>query len=64
MNYAIIDSVTNIVAECRFCSVPPPWTPPDGFYIEPIYHAVPVGDSGAEVGWSYINGQFVPPANA
>ena len=65
MNYAIIDSATNIVASCVPCDVPPPWTPPEnGYYIDPAYYVEPIGDSGAGVGWSYINGQFVPPANA
>lgn len=31
------------------------WAPPQGCI------AVPVGDSGAWIGWGYVNGQFIPP---
>lgn len=56
MKYAVINSQTNIVENAIVWDGVAPWTPPAGYYVEPI------GDSGAGIGWSYINGQFVPPA--
>ena len=56
MEYAVINSETNIVENVILWDGVSPWAPPAGCYAEPI------GDSGAGIGWSYINGQFVPPA--
>jgi hypothetical protein len=56
MKYAVISSETNIVENVIVWDGVTPWTPPTGYYVEPI------GDSGAWIGWSYINGQFVPPS--
>jgi hypothetical protein len=64
MNYAMINSATNIVEGCIECDAPLPWSPPEqGYYIDPAYYVQDTGDSGAQIGWSYINGQFVPPAS-
>lgn len=56
MNYAIIDLVTNIVENVIVWDGESPWSPPAGYYMEPI------GNSGAGIGWSYVNGQFVQPS--
>ena len=56
MNYAVIFSETNIVEGVIVWDGVTPWAPPAGCYVEPV------GDSGAGIGWSYIDGQFVPPA--
>ena len=55
MRYAVINSETNIVEGIIIWDGVTPWTPPVGCYVEPV------GDSGAGIGWSYIDGQFVPP---
>ena len=55
MRYAIVKSETNIVENIIIWDGITPWTPPDGCYVEPI------GDSGAGINWSYIDGQFFPP---
>ena len=55
MKYAVINSDTNIVENVIIWDGVTPWTPPVGYYVKPI------GDSGAGIGWSYIDGQFVPP---
>lgn len=56
MKYAVINSDTNIVENVIIWDGVAPWTPPAGCYVEPV------GDSGAGIGWSYIDGQFVAPA--
>lgn len=56
MKYSVINSQTNIVENAIVWDGVSLWIPPEGFYTQPI------GDSGAGIGWSYINGQFVPPA--
>lgn len=55
MRYAVIDSQTNVVENVIVWDGVSPWTPPAGYYTAPI------GDSGAGIGWSYINGTFVSP---
>lgn len=55
MNYAVISSETNLVENVIVWDGVSPWTPPAGYYIEPL------GDFGAGIGWSYIDGQFAPP---
>jgi hypothetical protein len=55
MKYAVINSDTNIVENIALWDGVTPWTPPAGYYVEVI------GDSGAGIGWSYVDGQFVPP---
>ena len=55
MNYAVINSETNIVEGVIVWDGVAPWTPPAGCYVEQV------GDSGAGIGWSYIGGQFVAP---
>jgi hypothetical protein len=56
MKYAVISEETNIVDNVIIWDGVTPWTPPVEYYTESI------GDSGAGIGWSYIDGQFVPPA--
>ena len=56
MKYAVINSETNIVENVIVWDGESHWAPPAGYYIEEI------GDSCAGIGWSYINGQFAPPA--
>jgi hypothetical protein len=55
MKYAVINSETKIVENVILWDGVTPWTPPDGYYAEPI------GDSGAGIDWSHIDGQFFPP---
>jgi hypothetical protein len=55
MKYAVISSSTNIVENAIIWDGVTPWTPPAGCY------TVPIGSSGAGIGWSYINGAFVAP---
>jgi hypothetical protein len=55
MKYAVISSATNIVENVIVWDGVTPWTPPAGCY------TVAIGDSGAGIGWSYINGAFVAP---
>jgi hypothetical protein len=52
--YAVVqdDVVINVV----IWDGGPEWTPPAGCI------AVALGDSGAGIGWGYVNGQFIPPA--
>jgi len=54
MNYAIIDTTSNLVVNVIVWDGNPPWQPPDGTI------AVPITD-GAGIGWSYIDGAFIPP---
>jgi len=55
MKYAVISSETNIVDNVIIWDGMAPWATPAGYYTAPI------GDSGAGIGWSYVNGQFVAP---
>lgn len=55
MKYAVISSSTNIVENVIMWDGVTPWTTPTGCY------TVAIGDSGAGIGWSYINGAFVAP---
>jgi len=52
MNYAIIDLTGLVVNAIEWDGITP-WTPPEGC------QAVPLTEGG--IGWSYIDGQFVPP---
>jgi len=56
MNYAVINSDTNMVENSIVWDGATPWTPTTGYYIAPL------GESGAGIGWSYIYGQFISPA--
>jgi hypothetical protein len=58
MKHALINSETNIVENVIVWDGKTPWAPPAGYYV----HAV--GASGAGIGWSYINGEFVAPEPA
>lgn len=53
MNYAIIDA-SNLVINMVAWDGNPPWQPPDGCI------AV-LATSEASIGWSYIDGEFIPP---
>lgn len=55
MNYAVINSETNIVENVTIWDGVSLWTPPDGCCIESI------GDSGAGIGWSFIGGEWIAP---
>jgi hypothetical protein len=55
MKYAVINSETNIVENVILWDGVTPWTPPSKCY------TVLIGNSGAGIGWSYINKQFVAP---
>jgi hypothetical protein len=56
MDYAVIRSNLNIVENVIVWDGATPWTPPSECY------TIPVGNSGAGIGWSYIDGRFVAPA--
>ena len=56
MNYAVIFLETNIVENVIVWDGVTSWEPPAGFYVQLI------GDSRAGIGWTFVNGQFVPPA--
>jgi hypothetical protein len=55
MNYAIIDSATNLVANVIVWDGKPPWQPPSGCIAVLLRN-------NAGIGWSYIDEQFVEPA--
>lgn len=57
MNYAIIDTSTNLVVNVIIWDGNPPWQPPTDTI------AVPLSD-GAGIGWSYVDGVFNPPEPA
>ena len=56
-NYALIETATSIVTNVIVWDGKTPWRPPDGF----IAVAIP-SDQGVCIGWSYIDGVFVPPS--
>jgi hypothetical protein len=56
MNYAVINSQTNVVENTIVWDGVAPWTPPDGCYVELI------GDSGAGIGWTFANNEWITPA--
>ena len=56
MGYAVINLQTNIVENAIVWDGVTQWDPPDGYYVEPF------GDSVAGIGWSYIQGEFIPPS--
>lgn len=53
MNYAIIDSANKVV-NVMVWDGENDWQPPEG------HQAVPLTEGG--IGWSYIDGQFIPPS--
>jgi hypothetical protein len=56
MNYAVINSQTNIVENAIIWDGVAQWAPPDGCYVEPL------GDSCAGIGWTKNeDGSFSPP---
>lgn len=55
MNYAVINSETNIVENVIIWDGQALWAPPEGCYTKPI------DGSNAGIGWSYIDGQFFAP---
>ena len=54
MNYAIIDT-NNLVINMVVWDGNPPWSPPEG-----CIAVLAIGD--ASIGWSYVDGEFIPPA--
>ncbi len=54
MNYAIIDSATNLVVNVIVWDGKPPWQPPSGCIAVLLRN-------NAGIGWSYIDEQFVEP---
>jgi hypothetical protein len=52
MSYAVINS-ENIVENVIVWDGQTPWTPFAGYFVQLV------GNSGAGIGWSYIDGQFV-----
>lgn len=55
MNYAVINSETNIVENVTLWDGVVSWTPPEGCYVQLLDNAL------AGIGWSFVNNQFVPP---
>lgn len=55
-NYALVDTATNIITNVIVWDGKPPWYPPDGF----IAVLIPQ-DQGVCIGWSYVDGEFIPP---
>lgn len=55
MTYAVVNS-SNLVINIILWDGQSPWFPPDGCVAIKIPENVPV-----TIGWSYIDGQFVPP---
>ncbi len=55
MNYAIIDSSTNLVVNVIVWDGKPPWRPPSGCIAVLL-------QNNAGIGWSYIDEQFVEPS--
>jgi len=51
--YALIESSTGLVVNTIVLGEPVDWTPPDGFFV--------IKTDSASTGWSYINGEFIPP---
>jgi hypothetical protein len=55
MNYAVINSQTNVVENSIVWDGVSPWTPPENCYVQPVTNP------HAGIGWTFVNGQFVPP---
>jgi hypothetical protein len=55
MNYAVINSETNIVENVTLWDGVVLWTPPEGRYVQLLDNAL------AGIGWSFVDNQFVPP---
>jgi hypothetical protein len=53
MNYLVINS-ENIVVNSILWDGETPWSPPEG-------HTAILSTGVVEVGWSYIDGEFIPP---
>lgn len=53
--YAVIDG-NGLIVNTILWDGNSGWTPPDGMTTQPI------GDLPVGIGWSYINGEFIPPA--
>lgn len=55
MDYAIVDS-SSLVINVIVWDGKPPWKPP----ADCVAVQIPA-DSAAGIGWSYVDGEFVPP---
>ena len=55
MNYAVINSQTNIIEGIVIWDGVAPWTPPEDCCVQPVTNPY------ASIGWSYIDGQFFAP---
>lgn len=55
MNYAVINSETNIVENVIVWDGVSPWTSPDGFYLQELINLY------AGIGWSFIGGEWIAP---
>lgn len=56
MRHAVINTETNIVENVILWDGQTEWQCPEGCY------TLPLGDQVAGPGWSYVDGQFIPPA--
>lgn len=57
MNYAILDS-SGLVINTVLWDGLAPWRPPANCM------AIPIVDSDASIGWTFADGQFIPPTEA
>jgi hypothetical protein len=55
MRYAIYETVTGLIVNICIWDGEAYWHPGEGLDV------VALGDSGAGIGWTYINGTFTPP---
>jgi hypothetical protein len=55
MNYAIVEKSTGLVVNIVVWDGQSAWTPGEGFDV------VAVGDSGAGIGWTFVDGVFTEP---
>jgi hypothetical protein len=55
MNYAVINSQTNVVENSIVWDGISPWAPPENCYVEPLANLY-VG-----IGWTFVNGEWIAP---
>lgn len=55
MNYAVFEIATGLVVNIAVWDGEAYWHPGEGLDV------VALGNSGAGIGWTYINGNFQPP---
>ena len=55
MNYAVINSETNIVENVTLWDGVVSWTPPEGCYVQLLDNAL------AGIDWSFVNGEWIAP---